>query len=404
MIEMSYFQVADEIAVNPHAWNRVANMLYLESPAGSGQNSGFSTCAKGGKVVDCSWDDRSQAEAYAHTLLAFFKAFPEFQSNDFYLAGESYFGQYGPNIAHFILNNEGFSSINLAGMLVGNGCWGGTATSVVCNGPNEQKNDVDIFYGKGLVSKKQYKAAYAACGYQSGSSTLANSESCRQAQAELREEVGPYNIYDVYDNCPATAEYLRRTGKDMHWLLQQARAALAPGAHGEIREGLLGASGGYDWECGGTYPPGKVAAFFGRKDVQEALHLGTPGQSGFSYKTSGPASVTLYPELAKKLRILIYNGDADMCVPYVGNEEWITDLEDQGVLKQSSPWRPWFTDDVRSTPAGAKTTYEVVGSTQVLTFQTIRLAGHMVPLFRSDAALAFFSDFVKDTRAATAMV
>merc|ERR1712007_74401 len=78
---------------------------------------------------------------------------------------------------------------------------------------------------------------------------------------------------------------------------------------------------------------------------------------------------TLYPVLSKKLRILIYNGDADTCVPYNGNEEWITDLEDKGVFKQSSPWRPWFTDDVKSTPAGAKATYDVVGSDQVLTFR-----------------------------------
>lgn len=405
MIEMGYFQVADELSVNKHSWNQVANMLYLESPAGSGQSSGFSTCVKGGKPVGCSWNDRSQAEAYAHTLLAFFKAFPEFQKNDFYLAGESYFGQYGPNIADFILNNQGFSSINLAGMLVGNGCWGGTATTFSCNGPNAAQNDVDQLYGKGLASKKQYQAVYDACGYKTGDKGKANGAKCLAARLEFTLEVGPYNVYDVYDNCPATGEYLNRTGKDMLWLTEQARAALAPGAHVEEMLGdHLPDHGGYDWACGGTYPPGKVAAFFKRKDVQEALHLSKPGQSGFNYATTGPASITLYPELAKKLRILIYNGDADMCVPYTGNEEWITGLEDQGILKQATPWRPWFQDSEKSTPAGAKMTYDVVGSTQVLTFQTIRLSGHMVPLFRQNAALAFFSDFVKDARAAYAVV
>jgi hypothetical protein len=72
-------------------------MLYLESPAGSGQNSGFSTCIKAGKPVRCDWNDKSQVcqdrtgnivgdlnvqgEAYAHTLAAFKKAFPEFEKN-----------------------------------------------------------------------------------------------------------------------------------------------------------------------------------------------------------------------------------------------------------------------------------------------------------------------------------
>ena len=93
--EMGYFQLSDQGSyVNENAWNAVANMLYLESPAGSGSSSGFSTCLKRGKVVDCEWDDVSQAEAYAHTLAAFQKAFPELASNDLYLTGESYFGQY----------------------------------------------------------------------------------------------------------------------------------------------------------------------------------------------------------------------------------------------------------------------------------------------------------------------
>ena len=33
---------------------------------------------------------------------------------------------------------------------------------------------------------------------------------------------------------------------------------------------------------------------------------------------------------ARQIRVLIYNGDADMCVPYNGNEEWLQNLEDDG--------------------------------------------------------------------------
>ena len=91
--EMGYFQLDDKGAhVNPYAWNKVANMLYLESPAGSGTpflaGKGSSECLKGGMPVRCHWDDVSQAEAYAHTLVAFTKAFPEFAAHDLYLTGE----------------------------------------------------------------------------------------------------------------------------------------------------------------------------------------------------------------------------------------------------------------------------------------------------------------------------
>ena len=85
---MGYFQVDDQgTHVNEYAWNKVASMLYLESPAGSGGSSGFSTCEKAGQAVPCEWTDQSQAEAYAHTLAAFFEEFPEFSSNDLYLTG-----------------------------------------------------------------------------------------------------------------------------------------------------------------------------------------------------------------------------------------------------------------------------------------------------------------------------
>ena len=76
------------------------NTLYLEAPAGSfltpvDQHSGFSFCTKAGvRQATCHWDDVTQAVAYGHTLTAFYAAFPEFASNDLYLAGESYAGEH----------------------------------------------------------------------------------------------------------------------------------------------------------------------------------------------------------------------------------------------------------------------------------------------------------------------
>eukprot|EP01052_Picozoa_sp_SAG31_P051614 SAG31_NODE_12339_length_949_cov_0.807059_1_plen_238_part_10 len=145
--EMGYFQVdANGTYVNEYAWNKVANMLYLESPAGSGSESGFSTC--------------NTAEGpTAHTLGTFFSEFPEFAENDLYLTGESYAGQYVPNIAHYIINTEPFASrLPLKGYAIGNACWGGNETKVNCNGPNHAQMMSDIYFGKGLTSKENYEA------------------------------------------------------------------------------------------------------------------------------------------------------------------------------------------------------------------------------------------------------
>merc|ERR1719408_225531 len=281
--EMGAFQIGDKEHgnyINAYAWNKVANMLYLESPAGSGGDDGYSECIKDGKPVSCSWNDKTQAEAYAHTLQAFFKAFPEFAKNDFYLTGESYFGQYGPNIAHFLLNNAPFnSSINLKGIAAGNACWGGTETCVACNGPSQDKIDVDLFFGKGLFSPKLKKQIDETCKfptkYKSGPGSGgpfdcdAGSElslACKALLVKMRAEVGPHNVYDIYDNCGNTEKFLNRIGKDQAWLTTVLRESMHNSS--ATNQMLKDMNGGYDWDCGGD-----VSGWM--KSAEKELHLDT---------------------------------------------------------------------------------------------------------------------------------
>ena len=403
--EMGYFQVNGSATyVNEYAWNKVANMLYLESPAGSGQNSGFSICYQGGQPTGCSWNDTSQGEAYAKTLREFYNQFPEYkvctqrgsshthththahtfhpQSNDLYLTGESYSGQYIPNIAYYIQNNPSVVS-NLKGIMVGNGCWGGDANTVNCNGPNSDQNNADMFWGKGLVSKKTYEHIYKVCPFPDTSSSA-----CQSALNQIQTEVGPYNIYDIYDNCPQNDAWLEKAGKTKRWLHEHLVRHMPNPQEG--RRVLDAMQGGYDWSCGGM---AAEANYMLRADVQKALHLTKgAGVSSFNYYSSGPASVTLYPHLIGKIRVLIYNGDSDACVPYKGNEEWTTSMVTKGVVTQTKAWHPWYAGE--GIPAGYLTSY-----TKNFAFITIRLAGHMVPTFQPKPALTFFERYLAGTYA-----
>ena len=73
-----------------------------------------------------------------------------------------------------------------------------------------------------------------------------------------------------------------------------------------------------------------------------------------------------------------------------------TGLEAQGHLALRKAWHPWFIKK-GDIPAGYATTYTVPGATTSVDFSfiTIRLAGHMVPAFRNDAAYAFFERFIE---------
>merc|ERR1711966_151619 len=217
-------------------------MLYLESPAGSsGPLAGVSYCYKNNTIERvCQWDDVTQAAAYAHTLKAFFKAFPEYANNDLYLTGESYAGQYLPNIAPYILNHMDVVS-NLKGIAVGNGCWGGSAHSVECNGPNSEQNDIDMYYGKGLMSKKMYEHVQKSCNWPHFS------VACEAAQQQAMAEVGPHNIYFIYDTCPlgALEEWHKRSGKSVRWVQRYHRDAMKRGlSRHEIQAELTALGGG----------------------------------------------------------------------------------------------------------------------------------------------------------------
>lgn len=384
-----------------NAWNNVANMLYLESPAGStiaGRSTGWSACFKAGtQQRTCSWNDVTQAAAYVRTLKAFFAAFPEYNDTDLYLVGESYAGQYIPNIAYYMINNPDVLGKSLAGIAVGNGCFGGTDSSVRCNGDHSEKNDIEIYHGKGLISQNLYDSIQASCDF----SQVAEDDSPRAVRAafgvdcaallgEADEALGPYNIYNVYDNCNLMSAELaakKTTASEL-------KRALRSNMHLETSY-----AAGYPWNC--ESDPA-LNTYFARDDVLEALHLANYSGSGFSYSQSGPASVTLYPTIVKNMRTLIYNGDADLCVPYVGNEEWTTGMADDGYVTEKKAWSPWFLTDskVAYAPSGYVTTYDVMNKTYTATggddfaFITIRLAGHMVPQYQPEAGLTFFGRFL----------
>lgn len=58
-----------------------------------------------------------------------------------------------------------------------------------CNGPNSEQNDIDMYFGKGLVSKITYENVYSKCTFPTtGKQPLG----CDAAIEEVFSEVGPH--------------------------------------------------------------------------------------------------------------------------------------------------------------------------------------------------------------------
>ncbi|KAI3995179.1 hypothetical protein MKX01_031981 [Papaver californicum] len=102
--------------LNQYSWNKLANLLFLDSPDGVG----FSYTNTTSNLYD-SGDKRTAEDAYKF-LINWLERFPQYKHRAFYIAGESYAGHYVPQLSQIIhernmgiwnpdLNFKGFSDI-----------------------------------------------------------------------------------------------------------------------------------------------------------------------------------------------------------------------------------------------------------------------------------------------------
>ena len=95
----------------------VANIIFLESPAGVGFS--YSNTTSDYKL---SGDNRTAQDSLTF-LVNWLERFPQYKNRDFYITGESYAGHYVPQLALTILQYNKITNqtvINLQGIAVKN--------------------------------------------------------------------------------------------------------------------------------------------------------------------------------------------------------------------------------------------------------------------------------------------
>ena len=104
------------IQPNEYAWNKVANMVFLEQPVGVGFS--YSNNKDDYKIGD----DQAAKDNLA-TIRGFLTRFPQFAESPLYITSESYGGHYMPTLANEIIHyNDATESgkLNFKGFAVGN--------------------------------------------------------------------------------------------------------------------------------------------------------------------------------------------------------------------------------------------------------------------------------------------
>lgn len=356
-----------------YSWSRLTTMVYVEAPCGVG----FSHSTADDPTADYQCTDDTAAEDNLAAVESLFAKFPEFRTRDLYLTGESYAGIYVPTLAEAILlKGEDYTGAPLKGIAVGNGC-SGSEIGICAFGKNTQGAyyTTKFLTSSGFVPERLKDSLDEHCNYTAWAQGLPISVDCDATAHEIKDMTKKLDTYCVYCDCPPTNS--RGSGQLL-------------GAHSE---GGLGTTA-----CINTY---EASAYLNQPEVQQALHVIDAGVSnwqvcgnaeGWSYQSTRPnLPRDTYPLLVSKIRVLIYNGDWDACVPYTDNEAWTLSMG----FPIKKEWHPWlYADGDYQQVGGYATAFDVGGE---FVFTTVRGGRHEVPETAPERAFAMLATFLSDS-------
>ncbi|TYJ16052.1 hypothetical protein E1A91_A10G224000v1 [Gossypium mustelinum] len=352
-------------ALNPYSWTKVANIIFLDAPVGTGFS--YSTTLQGFETGD----KRFANDGY-NFLRKWLQSHPKFITNSLYIAGDSYAGKIVPIIVHAIsdgIEDENFPAFNLKGYLVGN----------PATGSKYDDNSKIPFYNRmALISDELYESAKRNCKEEYVEVEMSNVICAKDLQA-ISECIAHINKPHILEpECPSDFDPPDSSVNERKYFLETRE------------EDCLQAPAEYPKFGCRNYNTYLCKIWASDDSVQQALGIrkGTIREwircnESLLYDKDVGSVVDYHLSLnTKGYRALIYSGDHDRLVPYVGTESWIKSLN----LSIVDDWRPWFVDDQ---VAGYSREY---GNN--LTFATVKGGGHTAPEFKPKECFAMFNRWI----------
>ncbi|KAE8672992.1 Serine carboxypeptidase-like 45 [Hibiscus syriacus] len=353
------FRPSGEVLVkNEYSWNRVANMLYLESPIGVG----FSYSAD-----DSAYEavgDKITARDNLVFLQNWFLKFPHYRNRSLFITGESYAGHYIPQLAELITQfNKKEKLFNLKGIALGN---------PVLEFATDFNSRAEFFWSHGLISDSTYKLFTTSCNYSRYVSEYYRGNAspiCSRVMSQVSTETSRFvNKYDVtLDVCISS-------------VFSQSEI-LGPQQVGEKIDVCV---------------EDETVNYLNRQDVQKALHARLVGVRKWAVCSNvldyelldiEIPTITIVGRLVKAgIPVMVYSGDQDSVIPLTGSRTLVDQLAKELGLRTTVAYRVWFEG------------HQVGGWTQVygniLSFATIRGASHEAPFSQPERSLVLFKAFL----------
>ncbi|OMO88947.1 Peptidase S10, serine carboxypeptidase [Corchorus capsularis] len=354
---------------NPLSWIRESNLLFIDSPIGSGWS--YSNTSS-----DYQVGDDSTNKDLLTFIFQWLEKYPNFKSRDLYLGGSSFAGHFIPNFAKGLLDYNNQSStfkFNIKGLILGN---------PVLRYKLDTLATYEFLRSRGMINNEMHQAIVKECngvdeGNYSDSAMIQWSKSCVEAMAKA--ELAAFNVTSVGLAMARHFDVYRETC-DQNWTVLESGNELT-----KVRHGV------------DMCIPLRGDFYFNIPEVQKAFrgnrtNLGYQWQGCFdglnfsSTDKNRDMLPVLKQILQQSIPITIMSGDQDAIVPIVGTLNHVQKLAEEMNLKltKNEGWKNGKKDG-----AGWMYSYG-----DLLTFMTVKGANHHVTFSKPSKAFFIFKNIV----------
>ncbi|KAL4615202.1 hypothetical protein ACB092_07G106800 [Castanea dentata] len=341
--------------LNQYSWTKVASIIFLDAPVGTGFS--YSRTSQGYNMTDTL----SAAQTYEF-LRKWLLDHPKFLTNVLYVGGDSYSGISVPIIVQEIHNGNAVGNVPF--MKLNGYCLGNPAT----DRRSDVSTQIEYAHRVALISDELYESIKESCH---GEYVRVDPENVQclkdiQAYTDCIAKLDHANILEP--NCPLISPKSKGIGWDQAIFEENPMDILlswsqTPTLWCRVYNYVLS----YIWA--------------NDENIQNALGIrkGTKlswvrCNKTLSYTYDVVSTIEYHRNLTNTAyRSLIYSGDQDLVVPYVGTQEWIRSLN----MTITADWQPWFVEG------------QIAGYTRFftknlyhMTFATVKGGGHTAPEYK----------------------